>query len=64
VPAAPSSPSVGRTSGRASVPSQARNAASRTTSITGKPAGQPLMIHFEPYTHTRAMPITAALGNV
>jgi hypothetical protein len=39
-------PVSGRTSRRASVPSQARNVASRTTSTAGKPAGQPPMPRF------------------
>lgn len=43
VPAAPSSLSGARTSGKASVPSQACDAAIDTASTAGKPAGQPLM---------------------
>jgi len=59
VPAAPSSRSGGRTSGKASVPSQARNAASSMTNTAGEPAGQTLMHRFGTLHHggrTRTRP--------
>ena len=46
VPAAPSSRSGGRTSGKASVPSQACNTVSHTISTVDKSAGQRLMYRF------------------